>query len=533
MPENPTRKTLLGSISSMSTESKRSSRPWWDRWYLLGIVGGTSLGLAWQDPISYSAAIFGWTAACLLILCVRSSRPHLSCYLYGLVFHPFGFYWLTHTISHFGHFPAGPTALLFSLFVFLSSLQFIIFSIIFHSLPKWCTSLALSGAIAWSTAEFISIRIFPWEMGHTQLILRPLIQIADLAGSIAISFLLFWVAQGVLSRSLKRFALPTIALGCSLLYGIVQIPLFSPESASHTLGKPVQVSLVQGNISLDQKHSRAAFRKNVQSYYELSKPLAEKSDLIIWPETAMMEWVRADLKDAKLDPRIPYFSEQSSLLFGALTFEDETKMYNSIMAVLPDGSMLAPYHKRILMPFGEFTPLGDTFPWLREMNQGAQDFSQGLGPSVYPIPLLDGGSVNVSPLICYEDIVPSLARAATSAGAEILINNTNDAWFGESAAPYQHHALAVLRAVENRRYLLRATNTGLTAVVDPTGKTTSHLKPFTKDAISTTVYATSRSTMYTTLIGDIPWWILVLFSACAITYQKAIKKRHNLAFFKF
>lgn len=509
----------------MSAQQAKCPTPWWDRWYLLAIAGGVSLGLAWQDPISYSAAIFGWLAVFFLLLSVRSSRPHLACYLYGVIFHPFGFYWLTHTISHFGNFPTAATAILFALFVTLSSLQFLIFSLIYRSLPRWCASLALTGAIAWSTAEFISIRIFPWQMGHTQLIFRPLVQISDIAGSVTVSFLLFWVAQGILSRSVKQLILPIIALACSLFYGFIQIPQFAPESPSNILGEPVRIALVQGNISLDEKHSRASFRRNVLKYEALSKPLTEKTDLIIWPETAMMEWVRADLRDAKLDPRIPYFAEKSSLIFGALSFADETKMYNSILAVLPDGKILPPYHKRILMPFGEYTPLGDTFPWLREMNQGAQDFSQGTAPSIYPIPTVKGKSVNVSPLICYEDIVPSLAREASRAGAEILINNTNDAWFGDSAAPYQHHALAVLRAVENRRFLLRATNTGLTAVVDPTGKTISQLKPFTKNTITTTVYASSAQTLYASLVGDLPWWILVLFCACAIAYQGAIKKK--------
>jgi apolipoprotein N-acyltransferase len=135
------------------------------------------------------------------------------------------------------------------------------------------------------------------------------------------------------------------------------------------------------------------------------------------------------------------------------------------------------------MPFGEYTPFGSVIPWLRDINATAGQFTPGKAPSVLTFPLSDGTQVRVAPLICYEDIVPLLAREATVNGAHVLVNQTNDAWFGDTVAPYQHHMIASFRAIENRRYLLRSTNTGVTAVVDPLGRTLASLLPYTESVL--------------------------------------------------
>ena len=132
--------------------------------------------------------------------------------------------------------------------------------------------------------------------------------------------------------------------------------------------------------------------------------------------------------------------------------------------------------------------------------------------------------MKLSPLICYEDIVPSLARQATAQGAEILINQTNDAWFGDTAAPYQHHIIAAFRAIENRRYLLRSTNSGLTAVVDPLGRTLASLLPYTESVLPMEVSLLTYRSTYTYL-PIYALWLLVAALTSLYVAVTSIKNR--------
>ena len=186
------------------------------------------------------------------------------------------------------------------------------------------------------------------------------------------------------------------------------------------------------------------------------------------------------------------------------------------------------------MPFGEYIPFVESFPWLEQIVITAGDFTAGRDVSVFdftrcPDPASEIEPENcpvtrAAPLICYEDVIPDLARQATLAGAQLLVNLTNDAWFGDTAAPYQHHIIASFRAIENRRTLLRSTNSGLTAIVDPLGRTTSYLKPFSEGVILTEVALLSGFTLYTRYFGDLLWWGLAIICACTIFYQKVINK---------
>ena len=181
----------------------------------------------------------------------------------------------------------------------------------------------------------------------------------------------------------------------------------------------------------------------------------------------------------------------------------------------------------ILMPFGEYTPLSSLLPWLQDINSTAGQFTPGSNPSVLSFTLSNGSQIKLSPLICYEDILPSIARDATVLGAQLLINQTNDAWFGDSVAPYQHHMIAAFRAIENRRFLLRSTNTGVTAVVDPLGRTLASLLPFTEGVLPMEIQLLSYRTIFTTYPIYLVWWgLAVLFVLLALRPQKRSQQIH-------
>jgi apolipoprotein N-acyltransferase len=168
------------------------------------------------------------------------------------------------------------------------------------------------------------------------------------------------------------------------------------------------------------------------------------------------------------------------------------------------------------MPFGEYTPLGDWLPWLKEINNTAGDFIAGDSARIFSYPLSDGRTAKVSPLICYEDVVPRLAREATAAGAELLVNQTNDVWFGDTVAPYQHHMIASFRAIENRRFLLRSTNTGLTAVVDPMGRTLASLPPYSETVLPMEVSLLNIPSTFTNLPIPLIWLIIAALGVASI-----------------
>jgi len=480
---------------------------------LITFIAGLSLPLAWFVPGSAISVILGWVAVFSWLHLAQLDKPYRYALVAGCMTHALAFYWLTHTISQFGGFNILATAGIFILFILISSLQFLIFVFLYRLSPKVLESFGVRGALAWIAAEICSVRIFPWHIGHTQIAFTPFVQVADILGAILVSFIMFWIAELILNQRLTRairIGAPGLIICLTLGYGFYCISEYSPGSQRDKLRTQISVSLVQGNISLAEKHDSASFNRNVQSYMDLSRAHTG-ADLIIWPETVLMEWIYEGVATALSDRRIPWLADKTNLIFGGLSFRDRETFFNSVFAVEADGTVPLPYHKMILMPFGEYTPLGDYLPWLKALNSTVADFAAGEGATVFKLPIKDNpkDSIRVAPLICYEDVAPSLAVLASTAGANLLINLTNDAWFGDSVAPYQHHLIASFRAIENRRYLLRATNTGLTAVVDPLGRTLSQLPTFQSGVLSEKVSLVEEVPLFVKLGGNYLWWIVL------------------------
>ena len=496
----------------------------------LSILSGLLVGLAWLMPGTAVSALLGWLACASLVYTLRLSKsPYKHLYISGLVSNTIGFHWLAHTISYFGGFGWVAGLLIFSLFVVLSSVQYLVFVLFYRALPARAHSYAIGTAVAWCASEFLSIRICPWMIGHTQLSFTWLAQIADIGGVLLISFLMFWIVEACLRATIARernalFALPVLTLLVALRYGAVRT-----EQYSMIGGATQKVAVVQANVSIEEKHDQRLLAANVERYAELSKAIPGPETLIIWPETVISEFIDASVGSVANDPRLPFFSSNNPLLVGALTYESRERIFNSALAILNSGSVLRPYHKQILMPFGEYTPFGDIFPWMRELNATAANFTPGSGVKVFEYPMTRNDdssySLKLSPLICYEDIVPSLSRLSVLAGAELLVNLTNDAWFGDSVAPRQHNLIASFRAIENRRYLIRSTNTGLTAIVNPLGQTTSQLPPFGEGTLLAEVHPMSYMTVYTEFVGDALGEVLGALSLLSLLYQFAVRRK--------
>lgn len=476
-------------------------------------LGGLTIAIAWLWPGTGYCAIFGWLSVLLIVGGLKHSQtPYRHAYFAALILNTIGFYWLNHAISSFGGFGYASTLAIFSLFVILSSVQFLVAVFIWRNLPKTFHNLAIASPVAFVASEVITIRLFPWHFGHTQLAVTPIAQIADLGGTLLLSFLMFWVIETILliqsQRKICRVAIaPLLSLLLAMAYGHFRMQQFAKIEAPSQ-----RVALIQANISIDEKHDIKLLIPNVKRYLELSAEVAQEQTLIIWPESVILSWIFAKIESVKFDPRLPFIGDNIPMLIGALTYDTDKSRYNSALAILADGTVPYPYHKQILMPFGEFVPFANIFPWLRDLAAGIEDFSAGKEVSVFNYPLLslegEKHILKVAPLICYEDVVPGLAREAVKNGATLLVNLTNDGWFGNSAALKQHHLIASFRAIENRRYLLRATNTGLTAVVNPLGKTTQQLRPFSDGTLVSDIKSISYLSPQTIYNPNTLWQIL-------------------------
>ncbi len=475
--------------------------------WVTSLAAACCLVAAWWVPSSSAGAALGWTCIPLWIASLRNPhRPLRRAFVAGCLTYSAGFYWLFNTISQFGGFPLVASLAIFGLFVCGSAVQFLFLAFIWNHIPNCLAKCGLRTALSWLIAQQFWIRIFPWDFGHTQIGFLPMAQIADLGGVWLITFLMMWLCESFSLRketSIIARILSLVCLASGIAYGLWRIDSF-PEM----YGPSLRTVLVQGNVSLEQKHNISYFSVNRERYLKISKSISQPDSLIIWPESTITDFIPAELQDVRFSKLLPFIGDGSAFLVGAVTYRSDRSLYNSAVMVRPDGSLPEPYNKIVLMPFGEYTPFGDLFPFIKEINATAGSFTPGKGPAVLDFQLSTGVPVKVSPLICYEDVTPPLARASTLKGAELLVNQTNDAWFGDTVAPLQHHMIATFRAIENRRFLLRSTNTGLTAVVDPIGRTLATLPTFSEGTIDMSVNLIGYRTIYTSVDVEGFWWLL-------------------------
>jgi apolipoprotein N-acyltransferase len=492
--------------------------------YLAAFASGGAISVAWWFPGTVPSALLGWAAALLLIYAVRARRAYLPSYCAGLTCCALGFYWVYSTVARYGDFGAVFAALAFAGFVVLSATQFLLFAFVHHNLGSRFDAWALRSPTALVISELISIRLFHWDFGHTQVAFTPFVQIAGIGGALLVSFLMFWIAEvGVRTVFFRErcwtFLLPLALCGIGLAYGFAIIRVFTGPG-----GAKQDVVLVQGNAALPMNLDTEDVGRNVTRLCELSAAAPHDRALIVWPEGAIPVFIPADLGTARKQPGLPWFGDGSAFLVGAYAVDRDDRRYNTAFAVHPDGTVPWPYFKQILIPFGEYMPLASVLPWLNALNTKSGVFSAGPGVRVFEFPMRrkDGTAytLKVSPLICYEDTVPGIARAATEGGAELLVNLTYDTWFGHTAASFEHHLIATFRAIENRRYLVRVTNDGLSAVVDPLGRTIARISPFTEGTALAQVSLLNYRSTYTRFVHERPWWALTVLSLGMIVARR-------------
>jgi apolipoprotein N-acyltransferase len=421
------------------------------------------------------------------------------------------FYWLTYTINVFGGFGYFLSAFFYLCLSLYSTMQFVAVALALRRTGRG--PLALAAPSVWVASEFLYPHLFPWRLGHSQFLAPVLIQVGDLTGPYGLSFVMVWFAAGLAClfrapRDLRPLIAAAAAAAAVAAYGAVRLPAVDAAIAA---APKIRAALAQGNISIKEKGDFKYFDVNLDKYAELSLAVQDEVDLLVWPETVSQHWIPADAIRL-IEKDMPFPQLKTHLYFGGLAYRltgpRQADEFNSAFFVGPDGVVHGRYDKHILMPFGEFIPFEWLAPWVRELSPATASFKPGVGTQVFTV----AGKYSFAPLICYEDLISGMARQATRGGAQFLVNILNDAWYGNTAAPYEHQALALWRTVENRRYLLRGSNSGVTSIIDAAGRIVAEGGLFTAEVVTGEVALLEMDTFYSRR-GDVFVWLVAALTA--------------------
>jgi apolipoprotein N-acyltransferase len=417
-------------------------------------------------------------------------------------------------------------------------------------------TLALFAApFYWVSLEYVRSNVFflsfPWGLlAHSQYKHPIVIQIASVTGTYGLSFLIAMVNSALtalvyplLARVRRqdmalyepppkqgRIALVVTAallVSVVLLYGHVVVS--RPIS-----GQEFKVAAVQGNIEQSKKWHGKYAKFIMQTYADLTREASEKGPkLIIWPETATPQAIN---RNPWLHAKVRSIARASGtyLLVGSAQYpklrqrESDTardKYFNSAFLIHPESGIdrNQEYHKIHLLPFGEYIPLKGIIPWSRLKIPDADFYRPGKEFTVFQLPEAQFGVT-----ICWENIFPDLVRQFVKRGAQFMVNITNEAWFGKTAAPYQFVSMSVFRAVENKVYVVRAANTGVSCVIDPYGKIADRVKDssgqdvFVRGVLTRSIIPLESKTVFTRY-GD--WFALLCFPCSAVFLLFAIFRK--------
>ncbi len=488
--------------------------------YLLAGAAGIALALAFPPTALWPLAFFGLLPLFYAIEKRDLKAAFLLGFLTGLVQTSILIYWLYRVLTYYGGLPmflALPAFFLLSAYLAVYTGLFtlgLVFCRKYFKIKPGSLIWILLGSAIFTGLEYlrgIFLTGFPWEpLGASLVSFLSLIQASDIVGTGGITFfvvmvnLSLWAGiirykAGDRASSAIPLILAVVILGGLWIYGHFRLADINAQMAEAPTRKIV---VVQGNIEQPHKWDPAFRERILKSYQDLTlKAVDEEPWMIIWPETAVpffFLWEKQGterLRSLVSEIKIP-------LLFGAPAFdrgEDEDKYYNRAYLLDSKGQVLNYYDKVHLVPYGEYVPLKRFFPYIKKITQAVGDYTGG-----EPGKLLELEGQKIGVIICFEALFPALVRNLVSGGASFLVNPSNDAWFGRSSAPQQLLYQAALRTVENRRAKIRAVNTGLSAIIMPTGEIKNRLELNETNYLVGSVPLLNEKTVYTAIVDVIP-----------------------------
>jgi apolipoprotein N-acyltransferase len=397
----------------------------------------------------------------------------------GLVYFTATLYWITLVVRRYGDLPVVVAVFVNALLVAYLALFPAVFAMVMRRLWIAYRAPALMAApLVWTATElgrtYLLFNGFPWVLlGYSQATTLPIAQLASVFGVYGVSAVVASVSAAaatcVATRS-RRHRSVAVSVVAVIVIGTAVWGAVRTSRAPWTReGQPVKVGLVQGNVSDEQRRDPAQSLRIIQDQVRLTRQaIGAGAELVLWAESAMTPYRFADNPDAAEFVRKVARESRVPILVGSDQVERgrPDRWYNSAFLVRADGADAGFYRKMHLVPFGEYVPMKRLLffvgPLVEAIGIG---FDAGEDPIVLPV-----GGHAISVAICYEIVYPALIRQFVLRGSELLTTITNDAWFGNTSAPYQHFAQASMRAIEEGRYVVRAANTGISGIVDPYGR---------------------------------------------------------------
>ncbi|MYC27143.1 MAG: apolipoprotein N-acyltransferase [Nitrospira sp. SB0662_bin_26] len=502
------------------------------------LLAGTGYSLSVSNLIDgIPWGLFAWVALLPLhrvLIGVTPSRALRRGWLAGFLAFTGTMYWVVTAMHLYGKVPLSISIVLMLVLAGYLGLYVGLYAWGFVRLERqWPAATWIAAPCLWVSLEYVRTHAFsglPWGLlGYSQFQWLPLIQIANVTAVYGVSFLIVLVNVSLFLLFRRLFTdtprkIPWIPLASTAaallgawLYGLGQLHL--PPSDSLTVG------IVQANIDQAHKWDQAYREETLDRYRRLTETVSPGSDLILWPEAATPFMFEQEPDYRSLVTGMTKNAEVP-LVFGspALRRQSDGTPYllNSAYLLDPSGEISGRYDKQHLVPFGEYIPLQRILFFLDKLVVGIGDFQPGPGPTLLDFERgPDGRQTRFGVAICFEVIFPDLVRRLAREGANFLVTITNDAWFGKTVAPHQHFGMVVFRAVENRMAFARAANTGVSGLIDPTGRILTATPIFAEHAVIGSISLSAPSTVYTRF-GDVFAWACVIMALFLLSFARFI-----------
>jgi apolipoprotein N-acyltransferase len=477
------------------------------------VAAAASIPLAFLSYPGVGWWPLGFVAFAPLVVAIRRQSPGRALvigWLSGTVMVALGFHWLLGTLRSFTRLSVlGCVAALVLVSVIQAS-RFAMFAWLTARGARRGWPLAPVALLAFAASETLGPALFPWNYAAVVHNVPSLMQPAEVGGPITVTLVLLAANVAVAEAVARRWrSAAVLASGVLVawLWGAWRMTVVDLRVAEAT---PVKIGLVQANVSIEAK--RANPQQSVAEHLRLTRELVRgttpRPELVVWSETNLAEAI------AERDIPSEVFRQvgervQAPVIVGAVV-SSGGRRFNSALLVGQGGTVTGRYDKQQLLPFAEYPGIERSFGWQARLFPYTGRFSPG--PEAGTLKL---GDHEIAVSICYEDVLPTVVRRGVAAGhPDLLINISNDAWFGATPESEIHLALAKFRAVEHRRFLVRSGNTGVSAFIDPTGRVLARSRPFQQETMMHEVRWLRGRTVFEAL-GSAPWWLATALSLLA------------------
>lgn len=499
----------------------------------LSIVSGLLLTAGFPKPGMFFAS---WVALVPLLFALAGTsgkRAFSLGYLCGIVHLFTTLFWIRHAIYHYGGVNLVLSTLILLLLCLLLGLYHGVFALIAR---KWQDSPVLSVFalpfvwVAWEWAlAHVPFSGFPWtNIGYTQTPLNLLIQVADITGVYGISWLVVFgntTVFGLIRNQCRVAGVAVLVASMAAFLGYGSWRVEGVRSVQQQV-LPFKVAVIQGNIAQSLKWDANFLQETIKRYVEMTMNAIKtepSTDIVFWPESAMPFLYAIDEKDSKeVDDLVRRVGKP--LLFGTIgvTIPDgKAKLLNRAYLLDENATLRGSYAKQHLVPFGEYVPLSSVLFFVHQLVEGGMGYTPGRERG--PVYL---GDRAMGVLVCYEVIFPEISRESVLRGAQVLMNLTNDAWYGDTGGPYQHLEISRWRAIELRVPLVRAANSGVSAAFDATGIEIGRIPLNERGFLTLGVRPMRMSTFYAKY-GDLFAWLSVIITFVSLASGYLIKVRRK------